>query len=150
VKFGFSGDADSRFRPYPSIANLASQKVNYFVFLGDTMYETASTGSPAVPVITGQTTNPAELSGALTAYNRKYLENIRGVNPATGLPSASGQQSLQPMLAATGAYTLLDNHELGNQSLQSGGAPPQHHNRRRTRASTSTSSAAITTRRPRS
>ena len=55
VKFGFSGDADSRFRPYPSIANLASQKLNYFVFLGDTMYETASTGSPAVPVITGQT-----------------------------------------------------------------------------------------------
>jgi phosphodiesterase/alkaline phosphatase D-like protein len=124
VKFGFSGDADSRFRPYPSIANLASQKLNYFVFLGDTMYETASTGSPAVPVITGQTTNPTELSGALAAYNRKYLDNIRGVNPATGLPSGSGQQSLQPMLAATGSYTLLDNHELGNQSLQSGGAPP--------------------------
>ncbi len=73
VKFDFSGDADGRFRPYPSIANLASQKLNYFVFLGDTIYETASTGSPAVPVITGQTTNPAELSSALTAYNRKYL-----------------------------------------------------------------------------
>jgi alkaline phosphatase D len=124
VKFGFSGDADSRFRPYPSIANLASQKLNYFVFLGDTMYETASTGSPAVPVITGQTTNPADLSGALMAYNRKYLDNVRGVNPATGLLSTSGQQSLQPMLAATGTYTLLDNHELGNQSLQSGGALP--------------------------
>ena len=124
VKFGPSGDADSRFRPYPSIANIASQKLIYFIFIGDTMYETASTGSPAVPVITGQTTNPADLSGALTAYNRKYLDNVRGVNPATGLPSASGQQSLQPMLAATGTYTLLDNYELGNQSLQSGGAPP--------------------------
>ncbi len=124
VKFGFSGDADSRFRPYPSIANIASQKLIYFVFLGDTMYETASTGSPAVPVITGQTANPGDLSGALAAYNRKYLDNVRGVNAATGLPSASGQQSLQPMLAATGTYTLLDNHELGNLSLQSGGAPP--------------------------
>jgi phosphodiesterase/alkaline phosphatase D-like protein len=124
VKFGFSGDADARFRPYPSIANIASQKLNYFIFLGDTMYETAATGSPGVPVITGQTTNPAELSSALAAYSRKYLENMRGVNPATGMPSGSGQQSLQPMLAATGTYTLLDNHELGNLSLQSGGAPP--------------------------
>ena len=124
VKFGFSGDADGRFRPYPSIANLASQKLNYFVFLGDTMYETASTGSPAVPTITGQTTNPSDLSAALTAYNQKYLNNVLGVNSASGLPSASGQQGLQPMLAATGTYTLLDNHELGNKSLQSGGAPP--------------------------
>src|SRR5207253_5435116 len=47
-----------------------------------------------------------------------------GVDPATGRPGTSGQQSLQPMLAATGSYTLLDNHELGNRSLQSGGAPP--------------------------
>ena len=28
------------------------------------------------------------------------------------------------MFAATASYTLLDNHELGNRSLQSGGAPP--------------------------
>src|SRR5713101_736632 len=124
VKFGFSGDADGRFRPYPSIAGLASQKLNYFVFLGDTMYETASTGSRVAPTITGQSTNPTDLSDALSAYNQKYLDNIRGVNPANGLPSSSGQQSLQPMLAATGTYTLLDNHELGNQSPQSGGAPP--------------------------
>jgi PhoD-like phosphatase, N-terminal domain len=124
VRFGFSGDADGRFRPYPLIANLASQKLNYFIFLGDTMYETASTGSPAVPVITGLTTNTAELSTALTGYNRKYLENRLGVNTATGLPNNAGQQSLQPMFAAAGAYTLLDNHELGNLSLQSGGAPP--------------------------
>jgi phosphodiesterase/alkaline phosphatase D-like protein len=124
VKFGFSGDADGRFRPYPSIANIASQKLNYFIFLGDTMYETASTGSPAVPVVTGQTTDPTALSNALTAYNQKYLNNVLGVNSANGQPASTGQQSLQPLLAATGTYTLLDNHELGNQALQSGGAPP--------------------------
>jgi hypothetical protein len=28
------------------------------------------------------------------------------------------------MLAAAGSYTLLDNHKLGNSSLQSSGAPP--------------------------
>src|SRR6266404_2564294 len=124
VKFGFSGDADGRFRPYPSIANLAAQKLDFFVFLGDAIYETASAGSPAVPLITGETTDPTQLEEGLKAYDRKYLENVLGVDPATGQPSTSGQQSLQPMLAATGSYTLLDNHELGNRSLQSGGAPP--------------------------
>ncbi len=124
VKFGFSGDADGRFRPYPSIANLPAQKLDFFIFLGDAMYETASTGSPAVPLITGETTDPTRLEEGLKAYDRKYLENVLGVDPATGQPSASGQQSLQPMLAATGSYTLLDNHDLGNRSLQSGGAPP--------------------------
>jgi len=49
---------------------------------------------------------------------------VLGVDPASGLTSLAGQQGLQPMLAATGSYTLLDNHELGNRSLQSGGAPP--------------------------
>jgi PhoD-like phosphatase len=124
VKFGFSGDADGRFRPYHSIANLAAQKPDFFVFLGDAMYETASTGSPAVPLISAPTTDPTQLSEALKAYDKKYLENVLGVDPATGRPSTSGQQSLQPMLAATGSYTLLDNHELGNRPLQSGGAPP--------------------------
>jgi alkaline phosphatase D len=124
VRSGFSGDADSRFRPYPSIASIASQKLSYFIFLGDTMYETASLASPEVPVITGQTTDPAALTNALSAYDRKYLENLLGVNSTNGQPAGTGQQSLQPLLAATGTYTLLDNHELGNQAMQSGGAPP--------------------------
>jgi alkaline phosphatase D len=123
VRFAFSGDADGRFRPYPSIGAIAAHKLNYFVFIGDTMYETADLASPAVPVVTGETTDAAALANALTAYNQKYLNNVFGVDP-TGRPSNSGQQSLQPMFAATAAYTLLDNHELGNQSLQSGGAPP--------------------------
>jgi len=123
VRFAFSGDADGRFRPYPSIRAIAEHKLNYFVFNGDTMYETADLASPAVPVVTGETTDRAALSNALAAYNRKYLNNIRGVD-AAGWPSAFGQQGLRPMLASTASYTLLDNHELGNRSLQSGGAPP--------------------------
>jgi phosphodiesterase/alkaline phosphatase D-like protein len=123
VRFAFSGDADGRFRPYPSIRAIAEHKLNYFVFIGDTMYETADLASPAVPVVTGETTDAATLTTALTAYNWKYLNNVLGVDP-TGRPSRSGQQSLQPMFAATASYTLLDNHELGNRSVQSGGAPP--------------------------
>src|SRR5947207_8020042 len=92
VRFGFSGDADGRFRPYPSIAHLAAQRLDYFIFLGDAMYETASTGSPAVPIISGSATDPMQLSDALNAYNNKYSENMLGADPATGRPSASGQQ----------------------------------------------------------
>jgi hypothetical protein len=101
VKFGFSGDADGHFRPYPSIANLPGQKLALFLFPGDAMYETASTGSPAVPLIIGETTDPGQLEEGLKAYDRKYMENMLGVDPASGHPIASGQQSLQPMLAAT-------------------------------------------------
>jgi phosphodiesterase/alkaline phosphatase D-like protein len=45
VRFAFSGDADGRFRPYPSIRAIAEHKLNYFVFIGDTMYETADLGA---------------------------------------------------------------------------------------------------------
>src|SRR5438270_9026961 len=109
VRFAFSGDADGRFRPYPSIRAIAEHKLNYFVFNGDTMYETADLASPAVPVVVGETTDRAALATALTAYNQKYLNNVFGVDP-TGRSSNSGQQSLQPMFAATADYTLLDNH----------------------------------------
>jgi len=128
-KVGFSGDADGRFRPYTSVAGFGtaasagSQGLNAFVFLGDTMYETASTGSVAVPTLTPQST-AAAAQAALPVYNQKYLENISGVNSATGaINTASGQQGLQDFLKTVGTYTVLDNHELGNRQLQSGGAP---------------------------
>ena len=140
VKFAFSGDADGRFRPYTvmngfgTASQVQTQGLKFFSFLGDTMYETASANSPAVPVLTSSTSGAA-LDTGLAAYQRKYRENVQGVvGPTTTTspltpPNAgaanqtSGQQSLQNMLAATGTYTVLDNHELGNQSLQSGGAP---------------------------
>ncbi len=123
VRFGFSGDADGRFRPYPTIVDIGRQNLDFFVFNGDTMYETASgTASPAVPALTAAST-PEQATAALTAYNQKYAENIVGVAPDGGM-SRSGQPGLRPLFAATGHYTLLDNHELGNVALQSGGAPP--------------------------
>ncbi len=128
-KIGFSGDADGRFRPYTSVAgfgtsaNPGSVGLNAFVFLGDTMYETASTGSAAVPTLT-PTSTAAQSQAALPAYNQKYLENITGVNSTTGaITPGAGQQGLQSFLQNVGTYTVLDNHELGNKQLQSGGAP---------------------------
>lgn len=125
VTFGFTGDADGRFRPFPSIAGIGAHDLDFLIFNGDTIYETASgnplTVSPAVPRL-GPASTAEEAAAALTAYNRKYRENISGVTE-TGAAAATGQRGLAPMLRAAGSYTLLDNHELGNAALQSGGAP---------------------------
>lgn len=127
-KIAFTGDADGRFRPFTSLAgfgtaaNAGSVGLNAVVFLGDLMYETTSVGSPAVPTLT-PTSTAAAAQAALPVYNQKYLENITGVTASGASTTTSGQQGLSSFLGATGSYSLLDNHELGNKTLQSGGAP---------------------------
>src|SRR5215471_9442140 len=62
VKFGFTGDADGQMRPYiatsdvtaPGVTSFANEQFDYFIWLGDTIYATASGGSgpnasPATP-----------------------------------------------------------------------------------------------------
>ncbi len=111
IRFAFSGDAHGAWRPYPLVHGFGELKLDYFIFLGDTIYESASKNSPAA-------TDPfADPADALADYRRKYLENIMPVKPG-------GFAGLQAMFAAQGNYTLLDNHELGNFQFQSGGAPP--------------------------
>ncbi|AFY32946.1 SdiA-regulated domain-containing protein [Calothrix sp. PCC 7507] len=110
VRFAFSGDADGLMRPYPSTQNFSSLNLDFFVFLGDTIYETASTGSPAAA---DAAVNPTQ---ALIDYHRKYLENIQPV-------SKGGFASLETLFTSQGNYTVLDNHELGNKQLINGGAP---------------------------
>ena len=134
LSLGFSGDIDGRFRPYPSVNNFGlpggapgTQNLNYFVFLGDTMYETASKGSALTSALPTNAT-PGQVATALSEYHAKYLENISGVNAATGATTNTGQQGVAQMLAATGTYTVLDNHELGNKQLQAGGAPQTSNN----------------------
>jgi len=123
VRFSFSGDADGLMRPYP-LANNFQQNTprDFFVFLGDTMYETASTGSAAAAAPT-LGANPGNLSTVLADYQRKYRENLQGVTSAGVPTSAAGQQGLAALYAAQGNYTLLDNHELGNKQYINGGAP---------------------------
>ncbi|WP_231387362.1 ExeM/NucH family extracellular endonuclease, partial [Dolichospermum circinale] len=111
VKFAFSGDADGVMRPYISTQNFPNLNLDFFMFLGDTIYETASTGSPAAT--TNIVGNPSQ---ALIDYHRKYLENLRPVNN-------NGFSGLQGLYSSQGNYTALDNHELGNKQLINGGAP---------------------------
>jgi phosphodiesterase/alkaline phosphatase D-like protein len=110
VHFGFSGDADGQWRPYGSTQDFKNLNLDYFIWLGDTIYETSSTISQATadPFI-----NPSQ---ALVDYHRKYREQFEPVTP-------NGFPGLTDFFASQGHYTLLDNHELGNKQFQSGGAP---------------------------
>jgi len=66
----------SSFRPYTLVNGFGtgtqpqSQHLTFFTFLGDTMYETASTGSPAVTNLTS-TSNAATIAQGLADYQRK-------------------------------------------------------------------------------
>ena len=119
VHFAFSGDLDGLMRPYVATHDFNLYGLDFFVFLGDTIYETASTGSPAV-TSTGTTPAPSATGATQTQlfndFSKKYREQFLPVN-------VGGQNGLQTLFAAQGNYTLLDNHELGNKQYINGGAP---------------------------
>jgi len=119
LRFAFSGDADGLIRPYTLAKVFPTLGLDFFAWDGDTIYETASAGSPAVAV-SGQIPAPSNVGASstqlFTDYSRKYREQFIPVN-------AGGQPCLQPMFASQGNYTTLDNHELGNRQYINGGAP---------------------------
>src|SRR5262245_8344960 len=101
VKFGFTGDADGQMRPYiatadvaaPGVTGFANEQLDYFVWLGDTIYESASGGSgpnasPATPsTSTASNLTPAGLATMLQAYWAKYRQQLTPVStgPFPGL-----------------------------------------------------------------
>lgn len=110
VRLAFSGDADGQWRPYPSTQNFDKLNLDYFILLGDAIYETKS-------AISSATADPfTNTSQALLDYRRKYREQLEPVK-------AGGFTGLQKLFAANGNYTLLDNHELANKQFINGGAP---------------------------
>jgi alkaline phosphatase D len=112
LTFGFSGDADWKWRPYPLVNALNREPLAFFVFLGDTIYETTNAEG---------TEDVHDLAG----YREKYRQNREPPDraPAAGAP-------LRDMYATFGLYSVPDNHEFGfvrgdpNQPLYyDGGAP---------------------------
>lgn len=95
VRLGFSGDADWKWKPYPLAASLAEENLDFFLFLGDLVYETAD--------LQGRT-SVEDLAG----YRFKYRENRE---PRAG--SATGMVPLRDLYGAFGQYSVFDNHEVG-------------------------------------
>ena len=116
VHFGFSGDVDGLMRPYVLAQDFPRQNFDFFAFVGDTIYETASgsVGHNNSPAVTS--TASATQTQLFNDFSRKYREQFIPVN-------AGGQPGLQPFFASQVNYTLYDNHELGNKQYINGGAP---------------------------
>lgn len=140
VHFAFSGDNDGLMRPYALATTIPAQNLDFYINLGDVIYENASNltssgahnsaswlNSPSVTLsndslsrdgLPRATTSPAFATQTQlkTDYEKKYRENFLPVN-------SGGQNSLQVLYAAQGNYTTWDNHELGNRKYIDGGAP---------------------------
>jgi phosphodiesterase/alkaline phosphatase D-like protein len=113
VHFGFSGDCDGLIRPYALASQVPAKNLDFFMFDGDTEYETsASIGSPAVhstgnipdPTVTVPTATQSQL---FSDFSRKYREQFLPVN-------VGGQNCLQPFFAGQGN---LRNHSIRSTSL---------------------------------
>src|SRR5262245_26720529 len=139
LHFAFSGDNDGLMRPYALASVIPAQNLDFYVNLGDVIYETASNvagnngesylNSPSVTLSNDSLSfngvprafipggAPFATQAQLQAdYAKKYRENFLPVN-------TNGQNSLQVLYAAQGNYTTWDNHELGNRKYIDGGAP---------------------------
>jgi len=95
VRMAFTGDADWKWKPYPILADLAQENLDYFLFLGDLIYESTDlAGESAVEDLRG--------------YRFKYRENRepRGNSTSRMVP-------MRDLYGAFGQYSVFDNHEMG-------------------------------------
>jgi alkaline phosphatase D len=93
VRFAYSGDSEAGFQPFTLLDAIQQEDVEFFVYLGDTIY--ADTDSAA-----GNVTEvpPSE---TLPVYRAKYRENRQDA-------------FLQTLLEATPIYAIWDDHEILN------------------------------------
>ena len=101
LRFGVSGDWRGELAPYPSISNVPSRDLDFFVALGDTIY--ADVDSPDVPVAQART---------LEEFRRKHNEVYRVHRGIGSWIAARGSTSI---------YACIDDHEVTNDFA--GGAP---------------------------
>jgi phosphodiesterase/alkaline phosphatase D-like protein len=147
VRFAFSGDYDGLIRPYALASALPSQQLDFYMSLGDVIYETASNlttsgahngqpwlNSPSVTLSGPAATLNGDPNGTAVANTCRNNTTWATQAQLTAdyqrkyreqlLPvNSAGQNGLQVMFAGQGNYTTYDNHELGNRQYINGGAP---------------------------
>jgi phosphodiesterase/alkaline phosphatase D-like protein len=95
VRMAFTGDADWKWKPYPLLAALAQENLDYFLFLGDLIYESLDYQNKTVV-------------DDLEGYRFKYRDNRE---PRAHSPS--GMVPMRDLYGAFGQYSVFDNHETG-------------------------------------
>jgi phosphodiesterase/alkaline phosphatase D-like protein len=95
LTFAFSGDVDWKWRPYPVLHALNKEALDFFIFLGDTIYESTNLQG-------------TEVAEDLATYRAKYRQNRELPD---GVPD--GPVPLRDLFASFGMFSVPDNHELG-------------------------------------
>ena len=102
VSFAFSGDCDGLIRPYALASQVPAKNLDFFMFDGDTIYETASSGSVAVTstgTIPGPTSTGATSNQLSVDFSRKYQEQFLLVNAGGKTacnPSSQARATIRP------------------------------------------------------
>lgn len=149
VHFALSGDNDGLMRPFALASVIPDQDLDFYINLGDVIYETASnltlTGlhngalwlnSPSVtlsndslsfngvprPCATN-TPPPCTIATAFATQAQLFADYSKKYRENLLPVNPLGQSSLQVLYASQGNYTTWDNHELGNRKYIDGGAP---------------------------
>jgi phosphodiesterase/alkaline phosphatase D-like protein len=102
LRFGVTGDSRGDLAPYPSVANASARGLDFFVFLGDTIY--ADVPSPALP-----------------APQARSLEELRTKHEEV-LSERAALNALADLRSLTASFAVIDDHEVTNDFA--GGAPP--------------------------
>jgi phosphodiesterase/alkaline phosphatase D-like protein len=98
LTFAFSGDADWIWRPFPLLQALNREPLDFFIFLGDLIYE--------------WTDDAADFAERPVA---ETLDEYRAIYRRTRTPrsEAPSLAALRDTYARFGQYSVFDNHELG-------------------------------------
>ena len=149
VHFAFSGDNDGLMRPYALASVIPAQNLDFYINLGDVIYETASNltlsgphngapwlNSPSVTLsndslsfngvprpCNSNVPLPCTAATAFATQAQLFADYSKKYRENLLPVNPSGQNSLQVLYAAQGNYTTWDNHELGNRKYIDGGAP---------------------------
>jgi phosphodiesterase/alkaline phosphatase D-like protein len=108
VTMAFTGDAHWSWKPFPLLKSLAEEPLDFFVFLGDLIYESRNLTVDKNGTIAAET---------LDEFRYKYREN-REPRPN----GYTGDAPIRDLYAAFGQYSVVDNHETANSKVR--GAPP--------------------------
>ncbi len=121
VRFGFGGCASAEYAPLNSVADIPKLGLDFFMLLGDAVYEDnffdskgveqPAADPPVDPAKPGQT-SPDKITASTQAMAIKYLANL---DPQIG--------NLAPLYRAQGILAAYDNHETVDSAFENGGAP---------------------------